>query len=245
MKRFWMGALVLTLGAGAWALDANKLATLEREEGGLMQTTGVPALQALEATLTPQASASDPRSQFRWAVVAHNLSRALPGKGWANKAVQRFEALVKTADPELAVVVRAYLGSSQALAANDDLNPAMKIVLVNQGWDSLTEAVNRGGDATFLPRFLRASVGQALPEFFGKAPSVVADTRALVAWSAAHPGRMDGDFEAQIALMEGNALKKTKDLDGALAAWRRAVVLDPTKKGAGKTAAAALALYED
>lgn len=245
MKRFCLGALALILSTGAWSLDTDKMALIEKEGGELMQTNDAPALQRLEATLGSTGTGADAKTQFRAGVVAHNLARALPGKGWALKAVDRFQGPLKGTDPELVVVALAYLGSAKALAANDDANPAMKITLVNQGWDLLSEAVTKGGESSFLPRFLRASVGQSLPEFFGKAPTVVADTRALNSWGNSHPGRLDQGMQAQIALMEANALKKTKNLDGAIDAWKRTLALDPQKAGPGKAAAAALELYDE
>jgi len=246
MKKILLGALgLLTLGSAAFALDTDKLATLEKDWGPTMGTEEASGLQALESGFGSGLATADAKTKVKAGIVAHNLSRAFPGKGWPAKAVDRLKGPSKEAEPEVALIATTYLGSATALLANDDLNPAMKIVLVNQGWDLLTEAVNKGGDASFVPRFVRASVGQALPEFFGKYAAVVADTRALEAWATGHPGRLGPDMLAQIALLQGNTLKKLKDLDGAIVAWKRTIVLDPSLKGPGKAARAALDLYDE
>ena len=246
MKQFVLGTLAfLSLGSNLGALDSEKMAALEKEWAPIMKNNDGAALQVLESSLGSSVATADAKTHVKAGIVAHNLARALPGKGWPSKAVERLKGPSKGSEAELALVATVYLGSSTSLVANDDANPVMKILQVNQGWDLLTQAVEKGGEASFLPRFLRASVGQALPEFFGKYPTVVADTRALEAWAQAHPGRLGDDLLAQIALIQANTLKKTKDLKGAIAAWKKTVALDPSRKGPGKAAQAALDLYDE
>lgn len=249
MKRL-LGALLLTFGAltTAGALDDRRMATLETDLGSLMQNLDPSSLQALDRELTPQLKAAPPALWVKAGIVSHNLSRVLTSRGVtgnAGRAVERLTAAARGTDPELAVVALSFLGSAKALQGGEDWNPAGKILSVNQGWDLLDETVNKYGEASFLPRLLRASVAASLPDFFNKAAIGLDDLKAIDGWSTAHRGRMSAPVQAQVALMEGNALKKTKQIGPAITAWKRAVALDPEKKGAGKAAAAALELYAE
>jgi len=249
MKRL-LGALLLTFGVltTVSALDDRRMADLETDLGPLMQNLDLTSLQALDAELTPGLKTAPPTVLVKAGIVSHNLSRVLTSRGVpgnAGRAVERLTAAAHGTDPELAVVALSFLGSSKALQGGEDWNPAGKIMSVNQGWDLLDEAVNKYGEASFLPRLLRASVAASLPDFFNKAAIGLDDLKTIERWSAAHPGRMSTAIEAQVALMEGNALKKAKQLDAAIMAWKKAVALDPEKKGSGKAAAAALELYAE
>jgi len=120
-----------------------------------------------------------------------------------------------------------------------------KMMAVKDGWTLLGEAVDKYGEATFLPRMLRVWVASSLPDFFGKDGDLLKDVAALDVWDKANPGRMTDGVRAQMALLQGNAFKKQKDLTKATAAWKRSLALDPAKKGPGKAAAEALDRYGD
>jgi hypothetical protein len=249
MKRL-LGALVLTFGALATAnaLDDKRMAALETDLGGLMQNLDPASLQALDKELTPQLKSAAPEVWVRAGIVSHNLSRVLSARGVtgnAGRAVERLSAAAGGTDTELAVVALSFLGSAKALQGKEDWNPAGKILSVNDGWALLDKAVGQYGEASFLPRLLRASVAASLPDFFNKAAVGLEDLKALDTWNSAHPGRMSASVQAQVALLEGDALKKAKQLYPAIAAWKHAVALDPDKKGAGKAAAADLELYAE
>jgi tetratricopeptide (TPR) repeat protein len=249
MKRI-LGLFVLALGSlSPAAADEARVASLEAEWGPLMSTLSPPALTALDAELTPQLGASSPAALWvKAGIVSHNLSRAVgneTNRGNAARAVERLKAAAHGPDADLAAVALPFLGSATTLMATEDANPVAKIFAVNNGWGLLSEAVDKYGDVSFLPRLVRARVASSLPDFFGKGAEVLKDLNALAAWDKAHPGRMTDGVRADLALWEGNAYKKQKDLPRAVAAWNRALVLDPQKVGSGKAAAEALDRYAD
>jgi len=244
-----LGAVILTFGTAisGFALDTQKIAGLESSLGPLMQTNDPTALMALDAQLTPQLTATaDALTWVKAGIVSHNLSRAVGSEtnhGNATRAVDRLKAAAHGPDAELAVVALSYLGSATSLQAKEDSNPVSKIFLVNSAWGILGDAVDKGGEASFLPRMIRVRVGVLLPDFFGKDGDVLKDVAALDAWDKAHPGRIPNLVKAQMALALGDTLKKQKKLPDAIAAWTRAVALDPSKTGPGKVAAEALDRY--
>lgn len=241
-------ALMLTWGAATgFALDVPKVADLEVALAPWMQTSDPEALKALDAGLTPQLTASaDALTWVKAGIVSHNLSRETGSEtnpGNATRAVDRLKAAARGPDPELAVIALPYLGSAISLQAKEDSNPVSKIFLVNSAWGTLGEAVDKGGEVSFLPRMIRARVGSSLPDFFGKNHEVLQDVAALDVWDRTHPGRMPDSVRAQLALIRGDTLKKEKRLLEAIAAWTRALALDPQKTGPGKPAAEALDRY--
>jgi len=248
MKRS-LGALLLTFGllTSVSALDTKRMASLEADLGPLMQTLDPAALAALDAELTPQLTANAaPITWIKAGIVSHNLSRATgteTHKGNATRAVERLKTTARGSDPELAAVALTFLGSATTLQAREDSNPVSKILNVNSGWGLLGEAVDKYGEASFLPRMVRVQVGASLPDFFGKDGDVIKDIAALDAWDKTHAGRMPDSVKAQLALAQGNTFKKQKKMDMAVAAWTKAVTLDPQKTGAGKAAAEALDRY--
>jgi len=246
MKRLF-GALFLTLGilGTTYGLDIQKLAALEVNLAPVMNTTDPAALQALEAQF---ASPTDPLTRVKAGIARHNLSRIIGNethRGNAQAAVDDLKGPAHGPDAELAAIALAYLGSATTLKAREDSNPVGKIMAVNDGWAILGEAVDKYGEATFLPRMIRVWVAGALPDFFGKDGDLLKDVAALDVWDKAHPGRMTDAVRAQMALAQGNTFKKQKDLTKAMVAWKRAVALDPEKKGPGKAAAEALDRYGD
>lgn len=248
MKQF-LGAMLLTLGAATagYSLDPQKVIGLEASLSDLMQTSDPAVLTSLDAQLTPQlTAAADPLTWVKAGIVSHNLSRAVgseTNRGNASRAVDRLKSAAHGPDAELAVVALPFLGSATSLQAKEDSNPISKMFLVNSAWGLLTEAVDRDGEVSFLPRMIRASVGSSLPDFFGKDGDVLKDLDALEAWDRAHPRRIPSLVKAKLALIQGDTLKKQKQLPQAIEAWNRAVALDPQKAGPGKAAAEALTRY--
>ncbi len=246
MKRT-VGALLLTLGVlgATYGLDTQKLVTLETTLAPVMENTDQASLRALDAQL---ASLTDPLSQVKAGIVRHNLSRAIGDethRGNAQAAIDHLKGPARGADAELAALSLPYLGSATTLKAREDGNPVGKMLAVKDGWAVLGEAVDKYGEATFVPRMIRVWVAASLPDFFGKDGDLLKDAAALEVWDKAHPGRMGDGVKAQMALLQGNAFKKQKDLAKATEAWKRALALDPAKKGPGKAAAEALDRYGD
>jgi len=242
-------ALAFGMLTSVGALDAQRMAGLEVDLAPLMENTNAAALAALDAELTPQlTSTAGPLTWVKAGIVSHNLSRAVGSeahRGNATRAVERLKTVAHGNDPELAAVALTYLGSATSLQATEDSNPIAKIFAVNGGWGILGDAVDKYGDASFLPRMVRVRVGSSLPDFFGKNDDVIKDITALDAWNQAHAGRMPDSVKAQLALAQGNTYKKQKKMDKAVAAWNRVLTLDPQKTGPGKDAAAALERYEN
>jgi hypothetical protein len=251
MKLFWMTAgLCAGILGGLGALDLPRTLGWEDAMGPYMAETAKEPLLKWEAALSADLSrAPDDGTRVKLAIVEHNLSRVMTAeghRGYAGKAADLLQAVVDGKAPdELKAVAHPYLGSARALQGNEDLNPVSKILFVNQGMDRLNEAVSRYGEASYLPLFLRANVASSLPDFFGKADVAARDLAALDAWSLREPARIPPEVQATVQNLFGDSLKKKKQVPGALAAWKKAVALDPQKKGAGKAAAASLDIYED
>lgn len=243
-----LGALaVLPLAA----LDEAQVARYEVDLAAQMTDNDAASLKAQAATLKTQLQTQpgDPVLKLRLGIVYHNLSRVRTAKdevGFAGQAATLFDSLVKSqASEELKAFALAYLGSATTLRGNEDWNPAAKIGYVNDGFSSLDRAVDLYGQAGFLPRYLRANVALAVPDFFGKQNQAGDDLLALEARATAQPQRIPTEVQAGVEVMLGTWYKKNKKMDKAVAAWQKALVLDPQKKGPGLAAAQMLEIYGD
>jgi len=248
MRRLILGSLLLMAGlARLLALDATGVTRWEAELAPAMMATEPTVLEGLQRDLAARLAGSpgDAGISTELGIVYHTMGRIQGGKkGYATQAAELLQKVADGPAPEeLKVFALPYLGSALCLEARDSANPIATMDLLNKGLARLDAAVSRYGTASYIPRFLRANVTLALPVFFKQLDKGGSDLQALEAWTARDPGLMAPHLLSQIENLLGNYYKKKNQVDKAIAAWKRAVALDPEGKEGGREAAKSLATY--
>lgn len=249
-KRVVFGILLLVAAGKIWAFDPKQLSAYEsifltdagcRDPESLWRRS-----EELKERLSPESTAPEEFvSTLRLGILYHNLSLygAEKGyRGYAEKAAALLSALDQHPElpEELRPICRAYLGSSLALAGGEAANPLLKIKLVKEGLKYLDAAVKKYGQESYYPLLLRANVGMALPAFFKREKTAVADFLRLVEWHQREPERIPGGMMPSVYLQLGNYYKKEKRMAEAIHYWEKASQMDPE----GEIGAEAQALLE-
>lgn len=253
MKSTLVFALSLVLcAASAFGLDRVKVRDAEFPYMPYTSISGAVNISNAKADLEKKATAApaDLSLQLSLGIVYMNMSLEFFPKGvtgYAQKSADILEAVLK--NPALPADLRplalAYAGSAKALIGNEDVNPANKIGKVNEGFKYLDEAVGKYKNDSFYPCFIRANVASSLPDFFKKEEGLKKDLDFLIQETAKDPAfTVKENLSAAYAMM-GDWNKRKKKMNEALAAWKKAVELDPELKGGGKAAKKMLAVYDD
>jgi tetratricopeptide (TPR) repeat protein len=252
MKPILIFMIVFLTASGAFGLDRAKVREAETPYVVYTAMSGGANLSNAKADLEKRfaASPNDLPLQISLGVVYMNISRDLFPKGvtgYAKKSSDLLESALKNPalPAELRPLVLSYAGSARALAGKEEPNPAGKISRVNDGFRLLDEAVNQYRNDSFYPCFIRANVADGVPVFFNKDEGMKNDLDFLLRESAKDSQFLVKENQSFVYAMLGDWNKRKKKMDDAIAAWKKAVELDPDMKAGGKPAKEMLSVYED
>lgn len=244
--------LVLCATASLAALDLVKIATLETAMAPYLGQNDAKGLSQSQEKLSAalKQKPKDIESNLAMGIVEHNLSLALQKKkvtGHPAKAVEALETVIagSSASNEERTLALSYLGSAWTLWGNEEENPVLKINYVKKGLGILEQAVKLSGGDYYLAPYIRATVSLSLPDFFETLEQAGQDLKLIELALTKRQDYLPAGLSANYYFMLGTYYRKARQLDKAMAAWKKSLAADPKKLGAGKAAAEALDTYGD